>query len=312
MRQNDDASATPLFVEALDIGANWAIRTVWLQRCTNSRSFPITKRLRSSASNARGESGDRTRRAPARRCRDGAYCFLPISSWTAAISGTLPCSTRRRWRQRDHAATRTPVAYGVRGLGHVARAQGHYSPGQPATDRQPAALCRLRDQRCVPLCLEGLACIAVGTDWAERATRLLGAANAFQKKTGAPAPPSGCGPSAGPKPTPARSSTNASAPCGRRVLTCHFKPLLPTRSPIRLRRQRLAVRECYLSPRERQVVALIAGGLGDREIAGQLVLSVRTVERHIENVYNRLGIRGKAGRAIVTAYGLRHHLIEPA
>ena len=71
MRQNDDASATPLFVEALDIGANWAIRTVWLQRCTNSRSFPITKRLRSSASNARGESGDRTRRAPARRCRDG-------------------------------------------------------------------------------------------------------------------------------------------------------------------------------------------------------------------------------------------------
>ena len=105
----------------------------------------------------------------------------------------------------------------------------------------------------------------------------------------------------------------ASAPCGRRALTCHFKPLLPTRSPIRLRRQRPAsTRLSALSPRERQVVALIAGGLSNREIAGQLVLSVRTVERHIENVYNRLGIRGKAGRAIVTAYGLRHHLIEPA
>jgi DNA-binding NarL/FixJ family response regulator len=41
------------------------------------------------------------------------------------------------------------------------------------------------------------------------------------------------------------------------------------------------------------------------------VLSVRTVERHIENVYNRLGISGRAGRAIVTAYAIRHHLTEP-
>jgi DNA-binding NarL/FixJ family response regulator len=39
------------------------------------------------------------------------------------------------------------------------------------------------------------------------------------------------------------------------------------------------------------------------------VISVRTVERHIENVYNRLGISGKAGRAIVTAYALRHGLM---
>jgi DNA-binding NarL/FixJ family response regulator len=65
-----------------------------------------------------------------------------------------------------------------------------------------------------------------------------------------------------------------------------------------------------LSAREREVVALIAGGLSNREIAEQLVLSVRTVERHIENVYNRLGIQGKAGRAIVTVYALRHGVIE--
>jgi DNA-binding NarL/FixJ family response regulator len=67
-----------------------------------------------------------------------------------------------------------------------------------------------------------------------------------------------------------------------------------------------------LSAREREVVALIAAGLSNRQIAEQLVLSVRTVERHIENVYNRLGISGKAGRAIVTAYALRHGLVEPA
>jgi non-specific serine/threonine protein kinase len=65
-----------------------------------------------------------------------------------------------------------------------------------------------------------------------------------------------------------------------------------------------------LSPREREVVTLIAAGFSNREIADRLVLSVRTVERHIENVYNRLGIQGKAGRAVVTAYALRHGLID--
>ena len=67
-----------------------------------------------------------------------------------------------------------------------------------------------------------------------------------------------------------------------------------------------------LTPREREVAALIAEGRSNREIADALVLSVRTVERHIENVYNRLGISGRAGRAIVTAYALRHRLVEPA
>jgi DNA-binding NarL/FixJ family response regulator len=67
-----------------------------------------------------------------------------------------------------------------------------------------------------------------------------------------------------------------------------------------------------LSAREREVVTLIARGLSNREISEALVLSVRTVERHIENVYNRLGISGKAGRAIVTAYALRHGLDDSA
>lgn len=67
-----------------------------------------------------------------------------------------------------------------------------------------------------------------------------------------------------------------------------------------------------LSPREREVVMLIASGLSNSQIAEQLVLSVRTVERHIENVYNRLGISGRAGRAIVTAYALRHGILATA
>jgi DNA-binding NarL/FixJ family response regulator len=39
-------------------------------------------------------------------------------------------------------------------------------------------------------------------------------------------------------------------------------------------------------------------------------LSVRTVERHIENIYEKLGIRGKAAGAAAAAYAIRHRLLE--
>jgi DNA-binding NarL/FixJ family response regulator len=67
-----------------------------------------------------------------------------------------------------------------------------------------------------------------------------------------------------------------------------------------------------LTRRERQVVGLIAEGLTNRQIAERLTLSVRTVERHIANIYDRLGCTGKAGRAIATAYAIRHGLTPPA
>jgi DNA-binding NarL/FixJ family response regulator len=63
--------------------------------------------------------------------------------------------------------------------------------------------------------------------------------------------------------------------------------------------------EHHLTAREREVLRLIAEGKSNREIADYLVLSVRTVERHIANAYAKIGARG---RADATAYALRHHL----
>jgi non-specific serine/threonine protein kinase len=60
-----------------------------------------------------------------------------------------------------------------------------------------------------------------------------------------------------------------------------------------------------LTPRELEILQLIASGLSNREIAGRLVLSVRTVERHITNLYGKIAVRGKAG---ATAYALHHGL----
>ena len=50
----------------------------------------------------------------------------------------------------------------------------------------------------------------------------------------------------------------------------------------------------------------MASGSTNNEIAGDLVLSVRTVERHIGNIYAKIGARG---RADATAYALTRNLV---
>jgi DNA-binding NarL/FixJ family response regulator len=46
-----------------------------------------------------------------------------------------------------------------------------------------------------------------------------------------------------------------------------------------------------LTRREREIAAMVATGLTNREIAGQLCLSVRTVEAHVDRILSKLGFR---------------------
>ena len=56
-----------------------------------------------------------------------------------------------------------------------------------------------------------------------------------------------------------------------------------------------------LSDRETEVLALVADGLANEAIATRLHISARTVERHLSNVYAKLGVSGKAARAAAAA-----------
>ena len=54
-----------------------------------------------------------------------------------------------------------------------------------------------------------------------------------------------------------------------------------------------------LNPREREVLALVAHGKTNIEIAAALSISPRTVQKHLEHVYDKLGVRRRAGAAVL-------------
>jgi DNA-binding NarL/FixJ family response regulator len=63
-----------------------------------------------------------------------------------------------------------------------------------------------------------------------------------------------------------------------------------------------------LSPRESEIVKLIAEGHTSKEIAEMLVISEKTVERHRANILEKLGMRD---RVQLTRYAIRRGLAEP-
>ncbi len=63
-----------------------------------------------------------------------------------------------------------------------------------------------------------------------------------------------------------------------------------------------------LTPRELEVLKLIAEAHSSKEIADMLVISVKTVERHRANILEKLGMRD---RVELTRYAIRRGLVEP-
>jgi DNA-binding CsgD family transcriptional regulator len=68
-------------------------------------------------------------------------------------------------------------------------------------------------------------------------------------------------------------------------------------------RARRSSRADGLTEREVEVLELLAAGRTSSEVASQLSLSVTTVQRHIANIYSKIGVRN---RAQATAYALRN------
>ena len=80
-------------------------------------------------------------------------------------------------------------------------------------------------------------------------------------------------------------------------LAAHPRPAVPpagSRAPLRARPPGPRRVPSTLTPREREIAALIARGLSNRAIADELVISQATVARHVANMLTKLGFSSRA------------------
>jgi predicted ATPase/DNA-binding CsgD family transcriptional regulator len=186
-------------------------------------------------------------------------------------------------------------SYALWGLGLASWLLGD---SERAEEVQRAALGIKRDvgdQVGTALCLDALAWIAASRGQAARAAGLLGAAAAARNAV----------PATLPEPLAAHGEaavTRARAALGEASFAEHFArgQAMPAARAVALGLKEPApaaadhpAAPARLTPREREVAALIAGGMSNREIAARLVISVRTAETHVQHIMGKLGLTAR-------------------
>jgi DNA-binding CsgD family transcriptional regulator len=68
-------------------------------------------------------------------------------------------------------------------------------------------------------------------------------------------------------------------------------------------------RDDTLTPRETEILGLVARGYSNRDIANRLVLSEKTVRNHVERSYAKIGASNRVGASL---YALQQGLVAPA
>jgi DNA-binding NarL/FixJ family response regulator len=61
-----------------------------------------------------------------------------------------------------------------------------------------------------------------------------------------------------------------------------------------------------LTPREKEVLSLLAQGMSSASIAEKLIISLTTVNSHVRTIYSKLGV---SSRSAATRYAIEHFLM---
>jgi ATP/maltotriose-dependent transcriptional regulator MalT len=162
--------------------------------------------------------------------------------------------------------------------------------------------------------LDNLACLAAAEGEAARALRLGGAAEALREQAGMRLPPGDVAQLErllAPSRRALGEAARAAAWAEGRAMTVEqavaealddsatapaAEQLSPAESPV----------SSGLSRREVEVLRLLAAGRSNRQIAADLSVSVRTIERHVGNLYGKIDAHN---RADATAFAFRHGLL---
>jgi predicted ATPase/DNA-binding CsgD family transcriptional regulator len=214
------------------------------------------------------------------------------------------------------------MAWAFVGLGGVARLQSEYTRAEAYCLLGLSFYQQLDSQLEIPYSLEGLALIAATQGESARAARLWGAAGALRDAIHALLPPSYEADQAphvaavrkalGEKAFAAHHAEGrlltveeALALAGERVSA---EPALPAGPQSRQdvgSVPRAASHAHGLTPREVEVLRLVARGLTDAQVAAELVISPRTVGKHLQSIYGKLDL---PSRSAATRWAIEHHL----
>jgi predicted ATPase/DNA-binding CsgD family transcriptional regulator len=214
------------------------------------------------------------------------------------------------------------LSYSLHNLGTVTRAQGDLDAARRLFEEALTALRPLADPLILAACLEDLAGIAADRRAPRRAARLLGAAEAFRRTQGAAAPPyrqraydrdvaatrAQLDPAAfeaawaeGARLSAVELEAYALAPDEQRG----GEPGGPGAPVATGPSTETDEQVLKLSPREREVAALIARGLTSREMAELLIVSEKTADSHADHIRAKLGLRS---RSEIAAWAVAHGL----
>ena len=196
-------------------------------------------------------------------------------------------------------------------LARVVTCQGDLARAQPLHEGSLALARNTASPPIIALCLEGLAETVVTQGKAAWAARLWGAAESLRETTGTPLP-------AVWHPGYKRAVATARADLGEQDFSVHWtagralslEQVLSEREPMPLSPPSNAVvsppaSPAGLTPRELDVLRLLAQGLTSAQIARQLVISLVTVNFHVRSIYSKLGV---TSRSAATRYAIEHHV----
>jgi predicted ATPase/DNA-binding NarL/FixJ family response regulator len=223
-----------------------------------------------------------------------------------ASAAELLRASLRDFRELDYPWA---LAWSAWGLGTTLIAQGRLAEARPLLAEAQRIFTDMNDPRGVAQCLEALAHVASEQAHYETAARLIGAAAALRTREAA-------------RPPDTEQARNAAL---EQVLAqalgpqdadrlIHAGRTMPTQQAADLA---LAVaagaapndpdrpQQVTLTPRERQVAALVASGRTNRQIGRVLGISEKTAEVHLHHVMSKLDVRS---RAEVAAWAVTQHL----
>jgi non-specific serine/threonine protein kinase len=203
------------------------------------------------------------------------------------------------------------VAMSLANLGATAVARGAYATAHDQLGESIAILRELGERAGSAFVLERFAALAAAQDRHAGAIRLAGAAAALRQTAGAPLPPSGQARlDRGLEPARralGEAGTAEAWDAGRRLTLDEAMAEAMTVTEPGAGAESSDAREVsVLTPREREVAALIARGYTNRQIAQELIITEGTVASHVVHILNKLGVGSRAQVAVwATEQGLK-------